>query len=483
MKITFRHTALKVVISLALVAAETWFFARAIHVNSTTVALAYLLLVLGIAARWGLIESVVASLAAVLFFNLCFLPPVGTLTIADPQNWVALFAFLITSIVASQLSASIRKRAEEALRRRQEMEQLYELSRALMLSTGDQTMASQLAGLIVRIFDFGGLAFYDHETGQVYRAGIYEVPLSDSRLQDAATQGTDFHDSALHLTILPVRLGGRTIGSLGLLGGSISEAALHAVANLAAIVLERHRAQAVASRAEAARQNEELKSTLLDALAHEFKTPLTSIKAATTAMLSSGAPDHSQQELLTIVAEETDRLNDLVTDALQMARIEAGDVKIEKRPLDLDAAIRSVLVQFRNDLEDRQIEIPTPTMPLVSADPDLLSLVLRQLLGNALKYSPPGSPLKIRTEMAEDTVIVGIADQGPGIPEPERSRIFDRFYRGGAARKRIPGTGMGLSIARDIIEAHGGRIWVESRSGGGAEFRFSVPLATAEAHQ
>jgi two-component system sensor histidine kinase KdpD len=241
--------------------------------------------------------------------------------------------------------------------------------------------------------------------------------------------------------------------------------------------LEKERAQAAANRSEAARHNEELKSTLLDAVAHEFKTPLTSIKAATTAMLSTDSKDPSQQELLTVINEETDHLSEMVTEAIQMARIEAGKLRIDKKPVVMADLIASLLSQAKPSLEERSVQVEiAPGVPPANADPDLVHLVLRQLLSNALKYSSPDSPLVFRVEAANDEVIVSVIDHGCGIPEYDQSHIFDKFYRARDVRGRVPGTGMGLAIAREIVQAHSGRIWVHSRPRQGSEFAFTLPV-------
>jgi two-component system sensor histidine kinase KdpD len=458
--------------------AITWLCFQLLHVNSTTVALAYLLAILVVAARWGLAVSAPMSLLSMVFFNYYFLPPIRTFTISDPQNWVALFAFLGAAIVASQLSDSASRKAREAIHRQQEMERLYELSRALILGPGDHPVGAQVAEQVARIFACQAVAFYDRSNGQVLRAGPGDMPLADIKLQDAALQGTEFQDPATQTTVLPVTLGGHALGSLAATGGSISETGLHAIANLTAIAIEKDHAQAAANRAEAERHNEQLKSTLLDAVAHEFKTPLTSIKAATSAMLDGHSHNESTRELLTVIDEEADRLSELVTEAIQMARIEAGKLRVEKRPLNLPELIEGTIEQSRSLLAERKVEWTGRTaLPAVEADPELIHLVLRQILNNALKYSPAGSPLTIEASPGEDGVRVTISDRGCGIPQYEQEHIFDKFYRAGNVRSKVPGTGMGLSIARQIVLAHGGRIWVESRAGGGSSFSFSLPLA------
>ncbi len=221
-----------------------------------------------------------SSVVGMLCFNFFFLPPVGTLTIADPENWVALLAFLVTAVVASHPSASVKKRAFEAIRRQQEVERLYELSRSLMPLNKQSPMAEEIADRIAQVCGLPGVAIFDRTRDRADRTDPTNQFISDSKLRDIALQGTVLHDSLSKLSVLPLNLGGKSIGSLAILGASISETAVNAIGNLAAIAVERAHAEEAASRMEAARQNEEVKSMLLDALAHEFKTPLTSIKAA-----------------------------------------------------------------------------------------------------------------------------------------------------------------------------------------------------------
>ncbi len=467
--------AARVAASLGVTAAVTFIDSRLLSVNGTTAALTYLLAVLVMATSWGLLEAALASVVAVLCLNYFFLPPVGAFTIADPENWVALLAFLATSLIASQLSASARRRAAEASRRQHEMERLYALSRSLLLlDAAEAGVAWQLAHQIAQVFQLPAVALFDRSTDHVYAGGPQDIAVAESRLRDASMQGTAFHDAMADVKILPVSLGGPPIGSLAIAGGAVSDTALHAIANLAAITLERARAQAVASRAEAARQNEELKSTLLDALAHEFKTPLTSIKAAVSSLLSeTGLP---QKELLTIVEEETDRLDALVTEAVEMARIEAGHVHLEQQPLEVREVVAAALKRSDRAIEDRMVELDVPDgLPKVLADRELASLVIRQLISNSLKYADPRSPIRIRAKAGEGAVSISVTDRGPGIPEREQARIFDRFYRVPSGSSGVPGTGMGLSIARDIVEAHGGKLNVSSKAGEGSEFSFTLP--------
>ena len=445
--------AYRLVAVVATIAAITLFCTRLVPVNAPTGGFAYLLAILVIATRWGFLEATVASFVAVLCFNFFFFPPVGTFNVADPENWVALFAFLAMSVIASQLSARAKQRTQEALDRQKEMERLYALSRAILLTDTSQAPAKQITLRIQEIFEFPALALYDGSTGEVHRAGPEDLPGHDDMLKQAASRGTLLTNEANRITVIPVRLGGHVIGSLAVRGGASSPTALQALSNLVAIALEKVRGQEAANRAEAARQSEELKSTLLDSIAHEFKTPLTSIRAAATALLYTPTPSREEQrELLTVVDEEADRLGRLVTEAIQMARLEAGKIKL-------------------NTAGD---------LPQIIADQELMGLAIRQLLDNAVKYSPPGSPIAVRAEKGDGCVIVSVGDQGPGIPEREQLRIFQKFYRSSDTHQHVTGSGMGLTIAREIVRAHGGDIWVRSRAGQGSEFCISVPAAGEE---
>jgi two-component system sensor histidine kinase KdpD len=467
--------------TIGCVGGITFLYYRVLVVNNVTVALSFLLLVLVIATRWGLVEALLASLISVLCFNFFFIPPVRTFTVADPQNWVALSAFVTTAVIASQLSSSVKKQALESARRQHEMEQLYTLSRSLLLLEFRVPVAQEITNLIAEVFDLPGLAIYDRASGRIHRAGPHDIPVDAQKLRDSALQGTVFHETATKTMVIPISLGGQPMGSLGIQGSGVSETALHAIANLAAITLERSRAQDVATQAEAARRSEELKSTMLDALAHEFKTPLTPIKAAVTSMLADGDMSPTHQELLRIVDEETERLNSMLTDAIRMSRIEAGQIQLRRSPQSLSKLVHAQLEKLGESLEGRQVNVEVPeSLPRVSVDPEFTGVVIAQLLGNALRYTPPGSPLTLRASAAETEVIISLEDCGPGISEREQRHIFEKFYRGKDQRERIPGTGMGLSIAREIVRAHHGRIWVESTPGKGATFSFSVPRAPGE---
>jgi two-component system sensor histidine kinase KdpD len=451
-----------------------------VAINHTTIALTFLLVILGIATAWGLAEAILASILAVLCFNYFFLPPIGTLTIADPQNWMALVTFLITAVTASQLSVRAKRRAAEAVERRAEVEKLHALGQAMLLISELRTAPRDIVNLFMRTYDVPAAAFFNRTENSIFRSGPQTLVISDSQLREAAgLDGPRLHADQ-QIALVPIRLGGQEVGSLGIVGRVLSKGALNAVAYLVAIGIERARALEEASRLEATRQSEILKSALLDALAHEIKTPLTSIKGALTHLIGK-EHDTEEGELLTLANEEADRLGSLVTEIIEMARIEAGQFHVQRRPHPIGEIVSAALREFDEFLKNRQVELQIDSsLPAVEADFDLVQHVIRQLVDNAIKYSPSGSPLTIRAEAKDRNVIVSVTDHGNGIDEQEKLHIFDKFFRGNQWRYEVPGTGLGLAIARGMVEAHGGRIWVVSQPGKGSTFSFSLPALPGE---
>jgi len=447
-------------------------------VNVTTVGFAYLITILLVAASCGFAESVVASIAATICFNYFFLPPVGTWAIADPENWVSLFAFLISSLIASELSNRARRRTLEASTRQIEMERLYALSRAIMMMDGHQPIGDRIAKELARICEIPAVAIYDRGSDTIHDGGTIEMPGLAARLKETTLTGSQSKDEPTATIFAPISLGEQSIGGVAIRGGELSNTALHALLNLIAISLENARSREIVTRAQAAKQSEEFKSTLLDGLAHEFKTPLTSIKAATTALLASTVSDAVQQhELLTIIDQEAERLSRLVTEATHVARIEAGKIQVNRQWHALNGLIEKVLLQMESQRDGRRVDVSTaPDLPGVFVDADLIQLALRQLIDNALKYSPRRSPIQISSHMAGENFVITIHNHGERLSESERARIFDKFYRGQNVRYQVAGTGMGLSVARDILQAHGGDIQLDSSNNRGTQFVVMLPV-------
>jgi len=472
------RTVLRSGAAVLLVVAVLQFY-RWLPVNNTTVALSLVLAILGISAWWGLAEATMASVAAMLGFNFWFLPPVGNFTIADPQNYVALMAFLLTAVTASQLSARARRRTLEAEARRLEIERLYALLQGMLFTGNARKTIREFVNKVVHVFGCGAAALYYYPADEVVRSGPESKVVSDHELKAVAETESVTIDEQRGLATAAVRLGGRPLGSLALVGPLPTEESVRAVVNLVALALERARALEDASHAEAARQSEVLKSALLDALAHDIKTPLTSIKVAVGNLLGGS----TERDLLCIIDEEADRLNGLAAEVIAMARLEAGKMHLEKGPVDLASLVKTVLHEHASAIKERSVSVAIPSdLPRADADAELVEQVLRQLVENALKYSPERSPLAISAEPKGGKIVIGVADRGAGIAENERSRIFDKFFRGREHRFATRGTGMGLAIAKGIIEAHGERIWVESEPGEGSVFYFSLAVSGEKRH-
>lgn len=352
------------------------------HINPITVALVLLLVVLFTATLWGSRPALLASVCGMLCFNFFFLPPVGTFTIADLENWIALAVFLITAITAGQLSARAKKRAEEAESKGLELERLY------------------------------------------------------AELRDA---------------------------------------------------FER------ASHAEALRQSEQLKSALLDAVTHDLRTPLTSIKASATLLFedsdSEGAAEpfnpKERQAMLRVITQEVDRLDHFIEGIIDLARIEAGDLRLRRSWGDVDEIIEAALARAEQLTGQHEIEVDIEDeLPGVRVDARAVAEVIYTLVDNATKYAPPGSRIRVEARRASDEMIqISVEDEGRGIPVEMRERVFDKFFR--ATDEDTPnrprGAGMGLAIARGLVEAHGGHILIEDGANGrGTRVTFTVPVGDEE---
>ncbi len=458
--------------------------ARSVHVNSATAGFTFLVLILGVATRAKLSEAIAASFLSVAVYNFFFLPPVGTFTIADPQNWIALIAFLVTAVTASQLSARARQRAEEARARQVELERMYRFSRALMLGEEDLPFPQQVLKQVLECFEVKEAAFYDRSADALTSSLEQLSDLQPSALKAVAERGQSWRGAPGTALIVPVKLGSTSLGSLGVAGNTIpSELAMQSIAQLVAIAIERTRAQEISARMEASRESERLKATLLDALAHEFKTPLTSVKAATTTLLASSLNPADQRELVTIVDEEADRMTRLVSDSIELARIGSAPISLKQDVYHPAEIVASATDNLRSLFEGRNLrtDIASGLSPVL-ADKTMTELALRQILNNALKYSPAGSEVAIRARQEGKFVLITVTDHGPGIAPGEEKKIFDKFYRASDVRNRVPGTGLGLSITREIIESQGGEVVLNSDVSRGASFTITLPMASSSKH-
>ncbi len=262
------------------------------------------------------------------------------------------------------------------------------------------------------------------------------------------------------------------------------DSVLQGIANLVAIGLERARAQDLASQIEAAKQSEKLRTTLLDAMAHEFKTPLTSVMAATTSLLAHpDQPRESRQELLKIADQEVKHLKELIEDAVEMGRLDSGNIEVLIEPSNVAEIVREVVAAMEPEIDTRAVKVVCEDTPAaIAIDRRLVRLAVKQLLDNALKYSPPDKPIDIHVHNGTGTITVAVTDHGQGISQQEQNRIFERLYRSPSVERQVPGSGLGLSIAQNIARAHRGDLTMTSRPGE-TTFRLTLPIDNKASQQ
>jgi len=451
-------------------------YTRVIQVNPTTVALTFLISVLIVSALWGLRYALFTAFVATAAFNYYFLPPVGTFTIAGTQNWIALLAFFTTAVIASQLSDRARKQTDEAVGRRRELERLYTFSQQLLTADNVLQLLNAVPQFVIESFDVSAAAVYVLEKGSIYRSGAEAPDLDADQLKTIIARGEPMMDRERNLSFTPLKMGVRTVGALGV-AGNLSRQTLDAMGSLTAIAVERANAVETLTRSETTREGEKLRSAILDSVTHEFRTPLTSIKASITSLISTpGLSADDRRELMTVINEESDRLNRLIGEAAEVAQLESHEFQLDLQACRVLELVQAAVAEVKQVLGKHPIEIRVPQDITVRLDPDRIKEVLVQLLENAAKYSPPESPIRVTAEVKEDSLEVSVADQGVGIDDMEQALIFDKFYRGKNQRYRVQGTGMGLAIVKAIAEAHGGKIGVTSQLGCGSVFYIVLPM-------
>jgi two-component system sensor histidine kinase KdpD len=467
---------------LAAVALVTFCGFR-LHLNLSASGSLYFLIVVMVSVVWGFWEASVTSLIAVNCLNYFFVAPVLTWRVSDPQDWVALATFEIAALTVSRLSTRVQGQARAEARQRVEVEKLYELSRRILFLDRRQTIGPQVVSLVQEIFQTESAALFDARLARLdatgSRAGDLEELARRAYFQDSTLVGDDAQTWA-HV----LRLGSSPIGAIALRGPKLGPLAVVPIASLAAIAVERAHSFEKESRAEAARQTEQLRTTVLDALAHAFKTPLTAIRTASSGLLEAGRLSADDAEMAALIDEQAEHLNRMASELLQMARIDAAQVGLRRERVSVLTLIEDVLERRREQLHGRAVGVSDSAALLeIQGDREILGAALEQFLDNASKYSTPGSPISVAAEEKLGEVIVAVHNEGPPIRPADRERIFERFYRAEEARHRATGTGLGLSIAKKAAEAHGGRTWVVSEEGAGTTFFLALPGALRRRHE
>lgn len=448
----------------------------ALRLNLSTISFLYLLVIITTALYGGFWQASITSLLAASCLDFFFTEPVFHFSVADSKEWVALGAFQITAVVISRLSARELRSATDAAIHRAGMEQLYELSRSSLLLDLHQPPGPQLVVLIQRIFHAHSAALFDVNLGRQDRAGEWDEGEEDvakgSYLNDAV------NDDPQTDTWRRILLAGPgPVGAL-VVRGKLSPLVVDALASLAAIAIDRHQSLEKEERAESASKAEQLRAAVMDALAHELKTPLTAVQTASSGLLELGGLSDPQQDLVSLINEEAIRLNELCTRLLLTAKLEAGQVGLHRDDVNVQELISEVLAMpNKQEVRERvQVAMEAPALT-VSVDRALLAMILEQYIENARKFSTPGTTIGITARKSHTEVLISVHNVGSTIRIEDRERVFDRFYRSSDLRDSIPGTGIGLSVVRKAAQAHHGHVWVISDDREGTTFFLSLPIA------
>ncbi|WP_162536613.1 ATP-binding protein [Granulicella sp. WH15] len=444
-----------------------------LHFNLSTAGSLELLLVVLISLRYGFLEATVASLVSAVCLNYLFTAPLFKLSVSDPENWISLAVFEATSILVSRLSSQARMHAAEVEVERSRNAKLYELSRAILLIDSKNPTGPQLSELIRELIEVDEVdlwAVYDsHPT-----LATESTPAKSGSAHQAYLFGEDRDEASLGTSTRILRTGTTPIGAMILRGWRDEPELADAVASLIAVALERARAMQKESRAEAERNTEQLRTAVLDGLAHGFKTPLTAIQTASSGLLAMQQMTETQTELISIIDDQATVLNHLTTRLLQTAALEAKEVRLRRTTVSVNALLHE-LVEDQDEITRGRVRVSVrESLEPISVDAQLLKLALMQLVDNAAKYATVGPMIDIDAIQTGEETLITVSNEGLPILPDERERIFQRFYRGLDSAHRPTGTGLGLSIVRKIAEAHGGRAWVDSE-GGTTHFSLAIP--------
>ena len=511
-------------------------YALRLYPSIPNISLIYLLLVLALGSTRGLFAAVLSALVAFFSFDFFLVQPLYTLTIAKPEEWIALFVFLATAIITGQLASALHRRAEQASRQARETRILYELVRATNNEEELERQLSVVVHSIVDVFsswgvrdctillpDAGGkltvranaissgehlVVSPDEEATaswvmkQAQTVELHDVALAPQQFTGYAPRAivrstVSVHEVRRYLRMIPLTMGAKVIGVLRLQLEDDSRHFSHEKSlgverertnpgtaffwtflEQATSVIERARLRNESLQIELLQRTDALRAALLSSVSHDLKTPLSSIKAAASSLLQADVEwdEEARRSFAEAIEHEADRLNRLVGNLLDMSRIEGGALKPEKEWYPVDELIHDVLGHMQPVLQDRTLLTDLPAdLPPVKLDYLQMDQVLTNLIENAVRYTSPVSPIEVMACLKGDQMVISVADRGPGIPPVDLERVFDKFYRV-LGTQRTTGSGLGLAVCKGLVEAHGGCIWAENREGGGAVFRFTLPV-------
>jgi two-component system sensor histidine kinase KdpD len=447
-----------------------------LHFNAATIVLLYLLIVVWQSLAGGFAVAVIVSLAAAGTLDYFFLPPVLSLQIADPLNVLAFVVFLVISLVINRLVSRLRAEAHRAQRRGANLEQLHQVTRELLLAAPDQIGAASLVKTLRHGFAASAVCLFDAGPAELHMEGSPQADLA-KRTRNACMAGKDADDATASVVVRCLRVGNRITGAIGFEGLSEPEWIAAPLAVLAAAVLQHSGALRKASREIAAAQAEVFRTAILDALGHEFKTPLATVLAVVGGLRESRQLGPEEVEMTELVESEVSRLSSLTDRLLRVARLDREEVKPRMRRTDILALVGRVIVRCTAQSSEHEVAVSCQgNPPETLADRQLLDLAFTQLLDNAFKYSVPGTPVTVAVGMEPGFINLRVRNEGRSIAPQEQDRIFERFYRGSAVRNLVTGAGLGLYVARKIAVAHGGSLVIdETASPGTVTFCLKLP--------
>jgi two-component system sensor histidine kinase KdpD len=450
-----------------------------VHIDLASAIPLYTLLVVVQSMTGDFRSAVIISVLSAGCLDFFFTQPLFTLYVSNPLNILALVAFLLTALVITTLATGEREHAESSRLQKDRLDRLYKLSQHLLALEPEATMTEKFLEPFRQLFGVTAICAFDAETAEVHMVGTSQRDLV-RKTREAYISGHDLSDPRAHLSVRCIRFSatGKMSGAIGFEGLQDPEETTGSLAALAAALVEKTKAFRNAAAAAAVTQAEEYRSAVLDALAHEFKTPLATILAAAGGIREAGPLRPEQEDMAETVESEAVRLNSLTSRLLRTARLDREEVRPRMEWIDLGSVVEQVAGQYSERSPDRQIHWQNPQNRVeVLADPQLLRIALSQLVENACKYSVPGSTVTIVIERQDDSVAVKVSNTGSSIPHNERTRIFERFYRGANATQTTSGSGLGLHVARKIAIAHGGALELETqdRESGQVTFCLKIP--------
>jgi two-component system, OmpR family, sensor histidine kinase KdpD len=455
----------------------TWISFR-LGLNLASVGFLYLVFVVLGAVYGGFWQASAISVISVVCLDYFFDEPIFSFTVGRLSDWVELGAFEFTALVVSRLSHRATLRASEAMAERRETSRLYQTARRILLLESGGNQGERVASLVRETFELQGVALFDALSGVVYESGD-AAPQVGQSVRDAYFVDADVFESTDHIWFCVLRLGVRPAGAVALCGTAMSQLTATALASLCAIALERERILEKQYHAEAARQTEQLRTAVLDALAHKFKTPLTVIRTASSGLPAAGQLSALQTELVSLIDQEASKLNDLASRLLGAPKLDSAEFAPQMEPLLFSRLMRAAVGELDAQADRERFLVSTPAQePPVFADRELILTALAQLIDNALKYSAPGSPIEAGFIVKEAAVVLTVRSQGLVVAPTDRERIFERFYRAPGAQTCAVGTGLGLSIVKTIAADHHGHVWAEGEQDRGTAFSLSLPIRT-----